>query len=134
MEITGRLTADATATTTKTGKEVVNFNIAINDSYKSKGSSEATQLTTYVNCAYWQHVKAAEWLKKGVLVQLYGRIGMNVYTNMQGKAVGSLTFHVNDIKVLAFPKRDAGSEANTGNYNPKAQQAQKPAAADDLPF
>ena len=131
MEITGRLTANATVQTVKEDKQVVNFSIAINDSYKAKGSSEPTQITTYVNCAYWLSAKAAEWLKKGVLVQLYGRIGMNVYNNMEGKAVGALTFHVNDVKVLAFPKsnQDSRETAPLPIGQPTGQET-----ADDLPF
>lgn len=52
MEIIGRITADATVSETKAGKKVVNFSIAINDTYKPKGSTEAQKITTYVNCSY----------------------------------------------------------------------------------
>ena len=34
MELTGRITADAKLSTVKDGRQVVNFTIAINDSYK----------------------------------------------------------------------------------------------------
>lgn len=50
MEIIGRLT-DAKVNETKagkpasrTGRKVVNFSIAINDTYKTKGSSESQKL------------------------------------------------------------------------------------------
>jgi single-strand DNA-binding protein len=36
MELTGRLTADAQVSEVKGGKKVVNFSIAINDSYKQR--------------------------------------------------------------------------------------------------
>jgi single-strand DNA-binding protein len=36
MEIIGRMTADATVNETRAGKKVVNFSIAINDTYKLK--------------------------------------------------------------------------------------------------
>ena len=40
MEITARLTADAKVNTLKDERQVVNFTIAINDSYKPKESAE----------------------------------------------------------------------------------------------
>ncbi len=104
MEITGRVTRDAEAKTTQSGKELAAFSIAINDSYKPKGG-ELKTITTYIKCTYWRSSRVAEWLRKGTLVQLSGRIGMDVYNNMDGNAVGSLTFNVGEIKVLAFPRR-----------------------------
>lgn len=133
MEITGRLTADAAVATTRSGKQVVRFSIAINDSYRAKDSDELKQLTTYINCAYWRSPKPAQWLKKGALVQLYGRIGLNVYTNKEGNAIGALNFHVSDVKILAFPKnKQEGTAAATVYQAPKAGNTTT--AEDDLPF
>jgi single-strand DNA-binding protein len=95
MEITGRVTADAKVNTLQDDRQVVNFTIAINDYYKPKGSTEGKQLTTYVNCSYWISSKIADRLTKGVLVQLYGRVGVQAYNNMEGNARASLTFHCN---------------------------------------
>lgn len=134
MEITGRLTADAEVKHLSEDRQIVNFSIAINDSYKPK-NGEVKEVTTYVDCAYWLSPKIAEWLKKGALVQLSGRIGMNVYINHEGNAVGRINFHVNSINILAFAKRqeqqeraeidltvkDGASKANAGEH-------------DDLPF
>lgn len=100
MEITGRITKDATVSKVKNEKEVVNFSIAINDNYKPKGSSEVKKMTTYFNCSYWVSSNIAKVLTKGTLVQLYGRISVNVYTDAQGNAKASLNFHVNNIKLL----------------------------------
>lgn len=124
MEITGRLTANATVATTKSEKQVVNFSIAVNDRYRTKGSDETKEITTYIDCAYWLNAGAAEWLKKGTLVQLYGRIGVNAYINASGQAVGRMTCHVNEIKVLLFAKKTEAAKDSVpvGGAN------------DDLPF
>ncbi len=132
MEITGRLTADAQVNKAGEDKQVVNFSIAINDSYKPKGSSEFKEITTYVNCSYWLNPKSVEWLKKGALVQLSGRIGFNVYNNSDGKAMGSLTFHVNTLKMLAFAKKEQPHET-ASNYTGQ-QKNNVRAENDDLPF
>lgn len=132
MEITGRLTADATVHKVSENKEVVNFSIAINDSYKPKGSSEVKDVVTYINCSYWLNPKTARWLKKGALVQLFGRIGLNVYSSSDGKALGSLTFHTNNLKIVVFAKRTEQSQSS-GTALPikKGTQAEP---TDDLPF
>lgn len=127
MEITGRLTADASVQKVSNDRQVVNFSIAINDNYKPKGSTEAKEIVTYINCSYWLNAKTAQWLKKGTLVELFGRIGLSVYNNSQGTAVGSLTFHTNNIKILVFPKK-----AETAQANSSAEKKSK--KAQDVPF
>lgn len=132
MEITGRLTADATVHKVSENKEVVNFSIAINDSYKPKGSTEVKEVVTYINCSYWLNSKTAQWLKKGALVQLFGRIGLNVYSSSDGRALGSLTFHTNNLKIIVFAKKAEQSESN-GTALP-TNQAVHAEPKDDLPF
>lgn len=134
MEITGRLTADAEVKHLSEERQVVNFSIAINDSYKPK-NGEVKELTTYVDCAYWLSPKIAEWLKKGALVLLGGRIGMNVYVNHEGNAVGRINFHVNNINILAFAKRQEQAERAEIDLTAKDKgNAAKAEEKDDLPF
>lgn len=133
MEITGRLTADATINKVNSGSEVVNFRIAINDSYKPKGASEAKEITTYINCAYWLSTATAKVLRKGAMVELFGRIGMNVYNNSEGEAVGSLNFHVNNLKVLVFAKKEEPKERAEIDLT-VGRQNTGDGTHDDLPF
>lgn len=108
MEIVGRLTGDAKVSTLKDKRQVVNFSIAINDSYKPKDSEQPVKITNYVNCSYWINPVIGEHLKKGSLVELSGRIGVNAWTNADGEAKAGLTFHVNHIKLhgkAATPKK-----------------------------
>lgn len=130
MEITGRITKDATARKIGNEKQVVNFSIVINDSYKPKGSKEYTEVATFIDCSYWLNAKLADWLKKGAMVQLFGRIGLNTYIAQDGTAKGSLTFHINSLKILAFAKKD-GASAKTESSPKKQKQTGDP---DDLPF
>ncbi len=128
MEITGRIVKDATVFKVKENREVVNFSIAINDSYKPKGSTETKKIVTYIDCSYWMSAGLAQWLKKGTLVQLFGRIGLNVYIGNDAQAHGSLTFHTSDIKILVFAQMDN----NTHTTALKQQNASD--NPDDLPF
>jgi single-strand DNA-binding protein len=127
MEMTARLTGDAKISTLKNEKQVVNFNVAINDSYKPKGSNETTKIVTYVQCDYWVNPGIAQYLTKGTLVELQGRIGVNAYTGKDGEAKATLTFHVNTIKLH-------GSSTTKNESLTKATEPEKEPAADDLPF
>lgn len=129
MEISGRITKDAVTAKVSNDREVVNFSIAINDSYRPKGSDELKKIVTYIDCSYWMGSKMAQWLKKGTIVELFGRIGMNVYNNAEGKALGSLTFHTTNIKILVFPKTENTAEVPASQKKNTDQDT-----PDDLPF
>jgi single-strand DNA-binding protein len=123
MEIIGRLTADAKVSELMDEQKVVNFSIAINDSYKPKGTGERVQVTTYVQCAYWISASIAPYLTKGTLVELSGRISTDAWVNMDGEAKATLRFHVVTIKLYGKPNRTAterkpeGIAVGTGETN-----------------
>jgi len=125
MVIIGRLTKDAVVNQLKDERKVVNFSVAVNDFYKPKGREKGITVTNYFNCSYWISPAIEERLKKGTLVELFGRIGVNAYTDMQSQAKASLTFHVNNIKIHQFIKDEA--------VEPK-ENNKKEAVSDDLPF
>lgn len=127
MEMTARLTGDAKISTLKNDRQVVNFSVAINDSYKGKGQEEPVKLVTYVQCAYWVNPSIAPYLTKGKLVELQGRIGVNAYKSLDGEAKASLTFHVNSIKLH-------GSAAARPGTTVAAPVTTVAVPADDLPF
>lgn len=129
MEITGRLTRDAVVAKTAKDREVVNFSIAVNDTYKAKGSAEAVKIVTYIDCSYWLSSGVAQWLKKGAMVELYGRVGVNAYLNSEGKAAASLTFHTSNIKILVFISDAQGLQEQSAPA--KSSKKEQP---DDLPF
>ena len=64
--IVGRITQNAKINILKNDTKVVNFSVAINDSYKTK-QGERKEQTTYYNCSYWINAKIAEFLTKGTL-------------------------------------------------------------------
>ncbi|WP_149207804.1 single-stranded DNA-binding protein [Flavobacterium johnsoniae] len=128
MEITGRIVKDASVFKVKENREVVNFSIAVNDSYKPKGSTEIKKIVTYIDCSYWLSSGLVQWLKKGTLVQLFGRIGLNVYIGNDAQAHGSLTFHTSDIKILVFAQADNTKAAAAAKQDKTADEP------DDLPF
>ena len=127
MEIIGRVTADAKVNTLKDERKVVNFSIAINDSYRTKGSDERTQITTYVQCAYWVSPSIATYLTKGTLVELSGRMSTDAWVNMDGEAKATLRFHVSAIKLHGKPNR-ASTDSRPAIILAETR------VTDDLPF
>ena len=122
--IVGRITRDAVVKNVGDDRQVVEFSVAVNDFYKKKGAEEGTKVTNYYNCSWWMGIKAAERLRKGALVQLFGRLSVSAYTDLQGNAKASLNFHVNSFIVHQQQK--------TEEVIPKAADITEP--VDDLPF
>ncbi|GAB2820536.1 single-stranded DNA-binding protein [Ferruginibacter profundus] len=130
MEMTARLTGDAKISTLQSGKQVVNFNVAINDSYKSKTTGEVMKMVTYVQCDYWVNPGVAQFLTKGTLVELQGRIGVSAYTGKDGLPKASLTLHVNSIKLHGGKSK----QQETIAADKILVGASSETATDDLPF
>ena len=131
MEITGRVTADAAVRETKTGKEVVGFSIAINDTFKSQG--ETKSITTYWECSYWLNSKVAKFLGKGTLVTLSGRAGVNPWMNKDNEPKASLTFNTDRIKFLG-KSNSSGVERQDTAAEQKGDKYDDDKDEDDLPF
>ena len=125
MNITGRLTKDAEVRTTSTGKQVVNFSVAVNDSYKNK-QGERIEQTAYFDCSYWRTPNVVKMLTKGLLVELTGRVSARAWVSKNGEPMAGLNFHTSDIKPLAGGKRAEMSQPST--------QSKSDVTTDDLPF
>jgi single-strand DNA-binding protein len=140
QQVTGRLTADAVVAATKSGKEVVNFRIADNETYRRKGEDKPVKITTYFNCAYWLNTAVAKVLRKGAVVQLNGRMSGRAYQTNTGETGVSLDFNTSRIEVLAYAVK--GSEVaidkdqNSADKQPQKANGKKqePENKDDMPF
>jgi single-strand DNA-binding protein len=116
--LTGRLTADAQIKTLKDKRQVITFSIAVNHFFSTKG--EKRHEATFYNCSYWVSVKAADILKKGSIIQLVGRIGLNAYKTMDGDFHAFLTCHVNSFKIIHKSKdSDVGADVTDAHLLPR---------------
>ncbi len=130
MNITGRLTRDAEARTLKDNRQVVNFSVAVNDSYQNK-QGERVEQTAFFDCSYWLTPNVARLLTKGSLVELTGRVSVRAWTDMDGKARAGLNFHTSQIKLHSGSKKAESVQATNETENNKVVVQQ---AEDDLPF
>jgi single-strand DNA-binding protein len=125
MNIIGRVTKDAQVRTLSNSKQVVNFSVAINDSYRNK-AGERVEQTTYFDCAYWLSAKVVTILTKGSLVELTGRVSASAWTDNNGEAHAGLNFNTSQIKLHGGGKKSETVQANTGTTTDKPEN--------DLPF
>jgi single-strand DNA-binding protein len=134
MNIIGRLTRDAQVHTLSNEQQVVNFSVAINDGYQNK-QGERTEQVTYLDCAYWRTAKVAEYLTKGKLVELSGRVSARAWVDGDGALRTGLNFHTSEIKFHGGGKKEETVQASAKLKNSKVTaQAQGVKDDDDLPF
>lgn len=134
MEITGTVTRNAVVNTTKTGKEVVNFTVAIGDGYRAK-SGQWVDKTLFVQCSYWRSTSEAvqRILFKGATVQLFGRFETpQVWKDRDGNPRASLTFHTANIQRVRKPNAAATTAPMQDVHS--TPSADTKAEKDDLPF
>ncbi|TDE29331.1 single-stranded DNA-binding protein [Flavobacterium ranwuense] len=125
MNIIGRVTKDAEVRTLSNSKQVVNFSVATNDSYRNK-AGERIEQTTYFDCAYWISPKVVDILTKGSLVELTGRVSARAWTGNNGETHAGLNFNTSNIKLHLGGKKSETVQATTGTNNSKPKE--------DLPF
>src|SRR5688572_18901821 len=109
MNITGRVTKDAKVSTLSDSRQVVNFSVAINESYKNK-KGDKVEHTTFFDCAYWISPRVAEWLTKGTVVELTGMVSARAWTGNDGEPKAGLNFNTSNIKLHGGGKKSAGAQ------------------------
>ena len=127
--IVGRITRNAEIRQTANNKQVVNFSVAINESYKNK-QGERIEQTTFYNCSYWINTKIADFLIKGALVELLGRISSNAWIGKDGEIHSGLNFHTSKIKLHGSSHKRTETIKGTAHINSIVEQETE----DDLPF
>ncbi|RUT69304.1 single-stranded DNA-binding protein [Flavobacterium cupreum] len=130
MNITGRLTRDAEVRTTSQNKQVVNFSVATNDSYRNQ-QGERIEQATFFDCSYWITPNVAKLLTKGTLVELSGRVSTRAWTGNDGEARAGLNFHTSQIKLHGGSRKIESVQATAQVENNKVTVQ---GTAEDLPF
>ena len=130
----GRLTRDAELRYTPSNIAVATFNLAVNRNFKNdNGDREAD----FINVVMWrqQAENFANWVKKGNLVGITGRIQTRSYDNQQGQRV-----YVTEVVAESFQtlekKDNAANNASMENQIPPSFEKTNPMdiSDDDLPF
>ena len=132
--LVGRLTKDVELRYTPSNVAVATFTLAVNRTFKSEnGEREAD----FINCVMWrkQAENFANWVKKGALVGITGRIQTRSYDNQQGQRV-----YVTEVVAESFQtlekKDNSANQSSMENQMPPSFGASDPMdiSDDDLPF
>lgn len=129
--IAGRLTKDPDLRYTANGKAVANFTVAVNRPFKNtQGENEAD----FINCVAFgkQAENLANYMKKGSMVGVEGRIQTGSYENKEGRRIFTTDVMANQITFLESRKSDQPKQQQ---QQPK-QEDMQPMDIDDsqLPF
>ena len=130
----GRLTRDAELRYTPSNIAVATFNLAVNRNFKNdNGDREAD----FINVVMWrqQVENFANWVKKGNLVGITGRIKTRSYDNQQGQRVYVTEVVAESFQILE-KKDNAANNASMENQIPPSFEKTNPMdiSDDDLPF
>ena len=84
VQLIGRLGKDPESTFTPTGKKVAHFSLAVSQRWKTGGESK--EYTEWVNIEAWGRLGEVcqEYLKKGSLVYLEGRLKTEKFEGKEG--------------------------------------------------
>lgn len=81
----GRLTKDVELRKTQSGMSTVSFTLAVSRQFKKEGQPDSD----FINCVAWNKTAdlMAQYLHKGSLIGVEGRIQTRSYDNQQGQRV-----------------------------------------------
>jgi len=117
VSLVGRLTKDVELRYTPSNVAVATFTLAVNRTFKNEnGEREAD----FINCVMWrqQAENLANWVKKGALIGITGRIQTRSYDNQQGQRV-----YVTEVVAEQFQLLESkGQQGNQGQQRQQAQQ------------
>ncbi|HLG15069.1 MAG TPA: single-stranded DNA-binding protein [Blastocatellia bacterium] len=138
ITIVGYLGRDPELRYTPQGTPVCDFSVATTERRKDK-SGEPQDLTTWFRVSFWgrQAEFASQYLNKGKLVYIEGKLTQREWQDRDGNARTSLEVNGTDIQFIGPRTDDAGAREERA-ARPPAPSAPAPAEApitdDDVPF
>ena len=127
VTLVGRLTKDAELKYTPANQAVAQFTLAVNRTFKNANGERESD---FINCVIWR--KSAEnfanFVKKGALIGITGRIQTRNYENQQGQRV-----YVTEVIAENFQMLESRNQQQ-GQQQAQPQQATQQQAKQPDPF
>ena len=139
VTLVGRLTKDVELKYTPSNVANVSFTLAVNRTFKNaNGEREAD----FINCVIWRQAAEnfANWVKKGALIGITGRIQTRNYENAQGQRVYVTEVVAENFQMLESRNQQQGQQQGqakqqqANQHDPFAGGAPTSLNDDDLPF
>lgn len=117
--LVGRLTKDVEIKYTPSGVAMARFTLAVNRTFKSEGQPDAD----FINIVVWrkQAENTANYLKKGSLAGVEGRIQTGSYEGQDGKRIYTTDVVADSVQFLE-PKNGQASQNNASTSQPNDHQ------------
>lgn len=118
VTLVGRLTKDVELKYTPANQAVAQFTLAVNRTFKNaNGEREAD----FINCVIWRQAAEnfANWVKKGALIGITGRIQTRNYENQQGQRV-----YITEVVAENFQMLESRSQQEQGQSQQRTTQQQ----------
>ena len=142
--LTGRMTKDPELKNTQSGTPVLAFTLAVDRNFKKEGQPEAD----FIQCVAWnrQAEAMAQYLHRGSLIGIDGRLQTRSYDNKQGQRVYIIEVVVESLTFLESrqqaqqPWSPTGVQPQTQPQQPKQNSVRMDDVetigieGDDLPF
>lgn len=147
-QIIGRLGRDPEVRFMPSGEAVCNFSVATTEKWKDKQSGEIKEETLWHRVSAWgrQAEIVGEYLRKGALIYIEGKMTQRKYTDKDGVEKTSHEIRMADMKMLGGKSDGQGETERAPAPRPQAtapRQAPAPTGAagsgfddmdDDIPF
>jgi len=122
--LVGRLTKDPDLRYTQNGVAVANFTVAVNRTFTNQ---QGNRETDFLNCVCWrrQAENLANYMSKGSMVGVDGRLQSRTYEGQDGKTV-FVTEVVADSVQFLETKNSSQNRADSSGFQPNQNQNQNP--------
>jgi len=131
----GRVARDPETRYSSSGDAITNITLAVDDSYKNK-EREKVDRCEWVNITFYRKLAeiASEYLKKGSLIYVSGKIETRKYTDKNGVEKYTTSIIANSMKMLG--SRQGGAESNAPDKSNSKQHTGTgfDDTEDDIPF
>ena len=130
ITLVGRLTRDPELRTTSTGKDVVEFSIAVNKRIKPAEGADAD----FFRVKAWGQTASyvGEYIGRGRLVSVDGRLESRKYTDKDGNAREIVEIVAENVNALDRPREDAEPrQESRGKARPPQGEEYDPFADED---
>lgn len=144
VTIVGYLGRDPELRYTPSGTAVCDFSIATTERKRGRDAGDGEEVTTWFRVSMWgrQAEVANQYLQKGKLVYVEGRLSQREWTDRDGNKRTSLEVHGSDLQFIGTKGDDMAASAAGGSQErpstPRGGGEKPPAddmvADDDIPF
>jgi single-strand DNA-binding protein len=119
--LVGRLTKDPDLRYTPNGVPVATFTLAVNRNFSNQ---QGERETDFINCVVWRKPaeNVANFLKKGSLAGVDGRIQTRNYEGQDGKRVYVTEVLAESVQFLEPKNAAGGGRSDMGQYNAPREQ------------